>query len=156
MRPGRILAARYRGAAGDHAAVFFEDAGHGGYFRPDGSSVEREFLASPVRYGRISSRYTKARRHPILKITRPHFGIDYAAPHGTPVWAVADGTVIYRGWGGSFGNLVKIRHANGYVSYYSHLSGFADDIAVGATVAQKGVIAVDVDEQQARDRRRYH
>jgi murein DD-endopeptidase MepM/ murein hydrolase activator NlpD len=138
--PGRILAARYGGATGDHTAVYFEaKEGRGGYYRPDGTSVERQFLMAPLRYTRITSGFTNARRHPILKITRPHHGIDYAAKHGSPVWSVADGEVIYRGWAGGFGNLVKVRHADGYVSYYSHLSRF-DKIKVGDRVAQKQVI----------------
>jgi murein DD-endopeptidase MepM/ murein hydrolase activator NlpD len=141
VRPGRILAAHYRGSAGDHTALYFEeDQGRGGYYRPDGTSVEREFLVAPLRRARISSRYSSARRHPILRITRPHHGIDYAAPVGTPVWAVADGKVIYRGWAGGFGNLVKIRHARGYVSYYAHLSHFVSNLKVGQTVRQKQLI----------------
>lgn len=140
--PGRILAARYGGAVGEHTAVYFEsEEGRGGYFRPDGSSVERQFLLAPLRYSRISSRFTTARRHPILKITRPHHGIDYAAKAGSPVWSVADGEVIYRGWAGGFGNLLKIRHVKGYVSYYAHLSRFAAGLRVGDRVQQKQVVA---------------
>jgi murein DD-endopeptidase MepM/ murein hydrolase activator NlpD len=139
--PGRILAARYGGAVGEHTAVYFEfDEGRGGYFRPDGSSVERQFLMAPLRYSRISSRFSSARRHPILKITRPHHGIDYVAKAGSPVWAVADGEVIYRGWAGGFGNLLKIRHVEGYVSYYAHLSRFAAGLRVGDRIQQKQVI----------------
>ena len=139
--PGRILAARYSGAAGDHAAVYFQSAdGRGGYYRPDGSSVERNFLMAPVRYSKITSAFTNARFHPILGIWRPHHGIDYAAPAGTPIWAVADGTVIYRGVAGGFGNLVKIRHRDGYVSYYGHLSRFASGLAEGTRVSQKQLI----------------
>lgn len=141
VRPGRILAARYDGTAGRHTAIYFEaEPGRGGYYRPDGQSVEGEFLMSPLRHGRITSRYSHARFHPILKIVRPHLGIDYAAPLGTPVWSVADGTVIYRARAGSFGNLVKVRHNNGYVSYYAHLSRYAKDLHVGDHVAQKQVI----------------
>jgi len=141
VRPGRILAARYEGTAGQHTAVYFEtQEGHGGYYRPDGTSVEGQFLMAPLRHARVSSSYSAARRHPILKITRPHHGIDYAAPTGTPVWAVADGEVIYRARAGGFGNLVKIRHANGYVSYYAHLSRYAKHLKVGQKVAQKQVI----------------
>jgi murein DD-endopeptidase MepM/ murein hydrolase activator NlpD len=102
--------------------------------------VERQFLLAPLRYSRISSRFTSARRHPILKITRPHHGIDYVAKAGSPVWAVADGEVIYRGWAGGFGNLLKIRHVKGYVSYYTHLSRFAAGLHVGDRVQQKQVI----------------
>jgi len=139
--PGRILAARYTGRAGSHAAIYFEsDEGRGGYFRPDGSSVERNFLMAPVQHSRIASAFSNARFHPILGIWRPHHGIDYAAPEGTPIWAVADGKVIYRGRSGGFGNLVKIEHADGYVSYYAHLSRFAGGLAEGRRVTQKQVI----------------
>jgi murein DD-endopeptidase MepM/ murein hydrolase activator NlpD len=141
VRPGRILAASYEGTAGHHQAVYFEPSeGRGGYYRPDGSSVERSFLMAPLRHARVSSSYSQARRHPILKITRPHHGIDYAAPLGAPVWAVSDGEVIYRARAGGFGNLVKIKHSNGYVSYYAHLSRFAKGMRVGDRVEQKQVI----------------
>jgi murein DD-endopeptidase MepM/ murein hydrolase activator NlpD len=141
VRSGRILAARYSGENGEHTAVYFEPAeGEGGYYRPDGSSVEREFLMAPLRYSRISSRYTNARRHPILKITRPHHGIDYAAPLGTPVFAVSGGEVVHKSWAGGFGNLVKIKHPNGYTSYYAHLSRFSGDLRMGQTVSQKQVV----------------
>jgi murein DD-endopeptidase MepM/ murein hydrolase activator NlpD len=138
VRPGQILAARYGGAAGEHTAVYFEpEEGRGGYYRSDGSSVERQFLMAPLRYARVSSRYSETRRHPILKVTRPHHGIDYAAPTGTPVFAVAKGEVIYKSRAGGYGNLVKIRHDNGYVSYYAHLSRFTDGMSVGDRVSQK-------------------
>ncbi len=141
VRPGRILAARYAGAAGEYTALYFEsEAGRGGYYRPDGSTVQREFMMAPVRYARVTSRYSAARRHPILKIMRPHHGIDYAAASGTPVFAVAGGEVIYSGRAGGFGNLVKIRHRDGYVTYYAHLSRFADGLHVGQPVSQKQVI----------------
>ena len=139
--PGRILAARYKGAEGDLSAVYFEtEKGRGAYFRPDGSPMERAFLAAPLKYERVSSTFTYNRLHPILDISRPHLGIDFAASEGTPLWSVADGVVVYRGWGGGFGNLVKIEHANGYVSFYSHLSRFAKGLAVGDRVRQKQVI----------------
>jgi len=141
VRPGRILAAYYSGTSGALTAVYYEKAeGHGGYYRPDGTSVQRQFLVAPLRYARISSRFSSARLHPILKVTRPHHGIDYAAPTGTPIWAVADGKVIYRDKAGGFGNLVKVRHANGYISYYAHLSRFASGLRVGQTVRQKQLI----------------
>lgn len=141
VRPGRILAATYHGSAGDLSAYYFEaEEGRGGYYRDDGRSVEGQFLQAPLRYRAITSRYVDARHHPILKITRPHHGIDYAASRGTPVWSVADGKVIYRGWAGGFGNLVKVRHDNGYVSYYSHMRGFAKELIVGQKVQQKQVL----------------
>ncbi len=138
---GRILAARFDGSVGEHTAIYFEESDSmGGYFRPDGGAIERAYLAAPVEFGRISSDYSPARRHPILKVVRPHHGIDYAAREGTPIWSVADGTVIFRSWNGGFGNLVKIRHANGYVSYYAHLSRVGNGLSVGDRVAQKQVI----------------
>ena len=141
IRPGRILAARYEGAVGEHAAVYFEtEEGRGGYFRPDGTTIEGAFLVAPLRYSRITSTYTNARRHPILNVTRRHPGIDYAAAEGTQLWSIADGTVVYRGWAGASGNLVKVRHANGYVSHYAHLARFAEGLEVGQRVHQKEVI----------------
>jgi len=141
VKPGRILAARYRGGVGDHAVVYFEEAdGRGGYYRPDGSAIERSFLLAPLKFSRISSSFSKARRHPILKVTRPHHGIDYAAAPGTPIWSVAEGSVVFRGWAGASGNLVKIRHDNGYVSHYAHLARFEKGLTVGQRVHQKQVI----------------
>ena len=141
VRPGRILAAHYAGASGKHVALYFEDDdGIGGYYRPDGTSVKRQFLLAPLRFGRISSSFTTARLHPILKITRPHHGVDYAAPVGAPLWAVADGKVIFRGAAGGFGNLLKIRHSQGYVSYYAHLSRFVSGLRTGDKVKQKQLI----------------
>ncbi|MBW2229665.1 MAG: M23 family metallopeptidase [Deltaproteobacteria bacterium] len=141
VKPGRILAARYRGLMGERAAVYFAGEDDlGGYYRPDGSSIERAFLMAPLEFRRISSSFSRARQHPILKVVRPHPGIDYAAARGTPLWAIGDGRVIYRGWAGASGNLVKIRHMNGYVSSYAHLSGFQPNLAVGQRVKQKQVI----------------
>ncbi len=141
VRPGRVLAGHYNGNVGEYTVVYFENEhGAGAYFRPDGSSVERAFLAAPLEFSRISSRFTRARPHPILKVTRPHPGIDYAAPRGTPIWAVADGVVEYRARAGASGNLVRIRHAGGYTSHYAHLSKFASDLSVGDHVDQKQLI----------------
>jgi murein DD-endopeptidase MepM/ murein hydrolase activator NlpD len=139
--PGRILAARYKGAVGDLTALYFEtEQGRGAYYRPDGSPMERAFLAAPLKYERVSSTFTYSRLHPILDIARPHPGIDYAAAEGTPLWSIAEGTVAFKGWGGGFGNLLKIEHANGYVSFYSHLSRYAASLKVGDRVRQKQVI----------------
>ncbi len=141
VRPGRILAAQFKGSIGEHTAVYFEELdGIGSYFRSDGETVEQEYLAAPLKFNRISSDYSAARNHPILKVVRPHHGIDYAARTGTPLWSVADGTVIFQGISGGFGNLVKIRHAGGYVSFYAHLSAFNPNLAVGQKVKQKQVI----------------
>jgi murein DD-endopeptidase MepM/ murein hydrolase activator NlpD len=141
VRPGRILAGRYEGRYSEHTVVYFEDDdGKGAYFRPDGSSVERAFLAAPLEFSRITSRFTGARRHPILNVTRPHPGIDYAAPRGTPIWAVAEGVVEYRARAGASGNLIRIRHQGGLTSHYAHLASFAKGISVGSRVEQKQII----------------
>jgi len=141
VRYGRVLAAEYRSSKRNFVAVWFEDEhGPGDYFTPDGNSVRRAFLKAPVKYSRISSRYTTARLHPVLHTTRPHEGVDYAAPVGTPVWSVANGQVIYTGWSGGFGRLIKVKHTNGYISYYGHLSRFASGLRVGQTVSQKQLI----------------
>ena len=141
VRYGRILAGQYRSASREMTAIYFEDeAGYGDYFTPEGTSVRRAFLRAPLKYSRISSRYSNSRLHPILKVRRPHRGIDYAAPRGTPIWAVADGKVIFQGWSGGFGRLVKVRHNNGYVSYYGHLQKFSTKLAVGSRVKQKQIV----------------
>ena len=141
VRPGKILAGRYTGRSGEHTVVYYEDDnGQGAYFRPDGSGIERAFLAAPLEFSRITSRFTNARRHPILNITRPHPGIDYAAPYGTPIFSVADGVVEFRARAGASGNLVRIRHSGGYTSHYAHLSRFARDLNVGDKVRQKEII----------------
>lgn len=141
VRPGRILAGRYAGRSGEHTVVYYENGnGEGGYFRPDGSSIERAFLAAPLEFSRITSRFTNARRHPILKITRPHPGIDYAAPYGTPIFSVADGVVEFSARAGASGNLVRIRHTGGFTSHYAHLSRFARGLRVGDKVKQKQII----------------
>jgi murein DD-endopeptidase MepM/ murein hydrolase activator NlpD len=111
-----------------------------GYYNEQGVSLKRAFLKIPLRFNRISSKFSRARKHPILGGIRPHFGVDYAAPPGTPIWAVADGTVISCGWGGGFGNQVVLRHMNGYTTYYGHLSGFGPGIRTGARVRQKQII----------------
>ena len=141
LGPGRIVAARYTNADDEYDAVYFETAeGRGGYYRLDGSSVERQFLRAPLNYRRISSRFTSSRLHPILKVRRPHPAIDYAAPMGTPVWSVANGTAIFRGVLGGLGKTVKVRHTNGYVSFYAHLSRFPKGLDVGDRVRQKQVV----------------
>lgn len=141
VRYGTVLGGQYRSGDRELVAVYFEDAdGYGDYYTPEGHAMRRAFLRAPVRYSRISSRYSHSRLHPVLKVRRPHHGVDYAAPLGTPVWAVADGVVQYVGWNGGFGRLVRVRHANGYVSYYGHLSSFQKGLKTGARVKQKDVI----------------
>jgi murein DD-endopeptidase MepM/ murein hydrolase activator NlpD len=141
VRYGSILGAQYRASEKQFTALYFEEQdGYGDYYTPLGNSVRRSFLRAPLKYSRISSRYTKSRLHPILKVRRPHEGIDYAAPTGTPIWAVADGVIIHKGWNRGLGRLLKIRHNNGYVSYYGHLSKYAKGMEVGKRVTQREVI----------------
>jgi len=110
------------------------------YYKEEGVSLRRPFLKAPLRFDRISSRFSHARRHPILGGIRPHHGVDYAAPAGTPVWAVADGTVISVGWSGGFGKLMILRHRNGYKTYYGHLNRYSSGIKKGVRVQQKQII----------------
>lgn len=141
LGPGRILAAKYHGGGGELAAIYYEtEPGRGGYYRPDGTSVQGQFLAAPLNYSRITSSFSPARFHPILRRTRPHLGVDYAAPVGTPIWSVGNGVVSYAGWMNGYGRLVKVRHADGLESYYAHMSRFANGLRVGQPVRQKQVI----------------
>lgn len=110
------------------------------YFDARGNSLRREFLKSPLRYSRITSRFSLKRLHPIRKIYRPHYGVDYAAPVGTPVQATASGVVTYTGWNGAAGRMIKIRHNNAYETMYLHLRSFAPSIRVGARVQGGQVI----------------
>ncbi len=138
---GKILLAHYKGsAAGDNYAYYFEYGDSHGYFKKDGNSLKSQFQKSPLKYTRISSGYTNKRFHPVLKIYRPHRGIDYAAPLGTPVKTVADGTVTYSGWKGQSGKVVIIQHKNGYTSSYGHLHRIPSNIKKGVRVKQGQVI----------------
>jgi murein DD-endopeptidase MepM/ murein hydrolase activator NlpD len=110
------------------------------YYDEKGNSLKKTFLKVPLQFTRISSQFSRARKHPILGGLRPHYGIDYAAPMGTPIWAVADGTVVSVGWGAGFGKQVILQHKNGYRTYYGHLSGYGSGIKNGQRVAQKQVI----------------
>ena len=140
---GKLLGALYRPQDADasHLAFFFEDpSGHQGYYDWEGRSVRKAFLKSPLEFRRVSSRFSYARLHPILGRSLPHLGVDYAAPPGTPVHAVADGVVADVSRSGGSGKQVTLRHGLGYQSRYLHLSRFAADLRVGARVSQKQVI----------------
>jgi murein DD-endopeptidase MepM/ murein hydrolase activator NlpD len=140
VRNGRILFAEYESEGRRHTGVYFRDGDGSGYYTPDGESLRRAFLKSPLEFTRISSGYTRARRHPILGGVRPHLAVDYAAPHGTPVWAVADGTVEFAGYSGGNGNTVVLRHRASFKTMYNHLSRFGPGIRKGVAVAQRRVI----------------
>ncbi len=138
---GRILAAEFRNDRKTWQAVLYEDGkGRPAYYSPEGKSLKKAFLKAPLSYTRISSGYSSRRLHPITKTWKPHPAIDYAAPAGTPVNAVADGTVLEAARNAFNGNYVKIRHRNGYETMYLHLSRFARGIRKGASVAQGQVI----------------
>ncbi len=137
---GDILAAFGCVNGREHWAIRYECRGKEGYYDLDGRNLKKAFLKSPLRYRRISSGFTHRRLHPILRIVRPHLGIDYAAPAGTPVWAVGDGVVVYAGWKGGYGRFIEIRHNSVYSTTYGHLSRFARGIRRGARVRQGQVI----------------
>lgn len=123
-----------------YAIPFFQD-GELGYWDENGNSLRKSFLLAPLSYTRISSGFSNGRLHPILRIVRPHHAVDYAAPAGTPVYAIGDGTITQRGWTSGGGNTIRIRHTTGKLeSRYMHLQGFAKGIAVGSRVKQGEVI----------------
>lgn len=133
----RVLAAAYDGAeTGRKLAAYYNK----NYYDENGDSVRSLFLRAPLHYRRISSYFTGRRFHPVLKYVRPHFGIDYAAPSGTPVSAVADGTVTFAGRKGGNGNLVMLRHGAGYATSYGHLSRIRKGIRSGARVSQGDIV----------------
>lgn len=136
---GNLVAVEYVGKAGTARAFWYEDETSDvrGYFTDEGQALKKEFLKTPLKYTRISSDYSHNRYHPVLHKYQKHLGVDYAAPVGAPVWAVASGTVTFVGTKGANGNLVAIQHANGYTSYYAHLSKFAKGLEVGDLVDQK-------------------
>ena len=138
---GKILASYLNNAGAEHYAYYFEQNGKGEYFDKEGDNLRKAFLKAPLNYRRISSTFTNARKHPVTKVVRPHHGVDYAAPTGTPVSTIGDGTVIEKGWdkkGG--GNYIKVKHNSTYTTTYMHLNGFAKGIQKGSKVKQGQVI----------------
>lgn len=124
-----------------YPAVRYQIEGRGAmYWNETGESLKKAFLKAPLRFTRISSGFTYARRHPVLKIVRPHTGVDYAAPAGTPVMSIGDGVVIFKGWTNGGGNTVKIKHNKIYTTSYMHLKSFAKGLATGKRVNQGEVI----------------
>lgn len=137
---GRIWGAKFTQSGKEFYAIPFRQGGKIQYWEADGGSLRKQMLKAPLKYSRISSRFTYARKHPIYKVYRPHTGVDYAAPKGTPVHAVADGVVIFKGWGGGGGNTLKIKHAGNLQTGYLHLSRFAKGISKGSRVSQGQLI----------------
>ena len=138
---GDILAVSFEQAGRVSRAFLFKRDGKQGYYDANGSPCKRQFLKAPLQYSRISSRFSRGRFHPVLRIVRPHHGVDYAAPSGTPVMSVGDGTVIARGWdpkGG--GNYIKVRHNATFTTCYMHLKGIAGGTQTGARISQGELI----------------
>jgi len=141
VRVGRVVAAEFLNGRRVFQGVWFEsEPGQGGYYTPGGLSLRRAFLRSPLEFSRISSGFSNARYHPILQEMRAHRGIDYAAPIGTPIKAVANGTVDFVGRQGGYGNLVVLAHANNVTTVYGHMNSFAPSVRKGARVNQGDVI----------------
>jgi murein DD-endopeptidase MepM/ murein hydrolase activator NlpD len=138
---GKIYVTYFRHQGGEYYAIPFMQDGIESYFDLDGKSLRKAFLKAPLRFSRISSRFSESRMHPILKIRRPHHGIDYSAPRGTPVEAIGDGKIIEASFSYSGGgNMIKIRHNSIYTTAYLHLSKFAAGMSVGKIVKQGDII----------------
>ncbi|MFH1161521.1 MAG: peptidoglycan DD-metalloendopeptidase family protein [bacterium] len=139
---GNIIACEFESGGKKFYAFYFVQDSVGEYFDELAQRLQRTFLKAPLRFSRISSRFSHARKHPILKIYRPHFGVDYSAPRGTPVVALGDGKVIEAGWHGGFGRYVRIRHNSVYSTGYGHLSGYGPGIKAGKYVKQGDVSGI--------------
>jgi murein DD-endopeptidase MepM/ murein hydrolase activator NlpD len=138
---GPIVAAEYVNAGRSCTAVRYAvTAGSPGYYDRQGRPLRKQFLRAPLRYTRVTSRFSLSRKHPVLGRRMPHWGVDYGAPVGTPVMVTGDGVVSFVGWLGGGGNTVKVRHGGGYVTAYLHLSRAAAGTRAGVRVRQGQVI----------------
>ena len=138
---GAILAARFVNRGTTYTAIRYTTSrGESGYYTADGNNVRKAFIRTPVDFARISSRFSKGRKHPILNKIRAHKGVDYAAPRGTPIKAAGDGKVILAGTKGGYGNTVVIQHGSRYRTLYAHMQGFAKNVRSGSTVKQGQII----------------
>lgn len=138
---GEIYAVQFDHYGEENYAFIFDQDNRMDYFDEKGASLRKAFLKAPLKFSRISSRFSHSRMHPVLRIRRPHHGIDYAAPKGTPVMSIGDGTVIARAYqrrGG--GNYLKVKHNSVYTTTYMHLSGYAKGVTTGSRVEQGQVI----------------
>ena len=142
---GRILAAEYVNGPRKYQALLFHDPeGRPAYYTADGKSLQKAFLRSPLKFGApVTSHFSKARFHPILKTYRPHLGTDYGAPTGTPVQTIGSGRVVFAGRKGGDGNMVHVAHSNGYETYYLHLSRIfvhtGERVEIGKTIGLVGM-----------------
>jgi murein DD-endopeptidase MepM/ murein hydrolase activator NlpD len=133
---GEVVVAEFNNDGRQHRAIrFIDDNGRSDYYTPDGNSVRKAFLRSPVDF-RVSSSFNPNRLHPVLKTRRPHRGVDYAAPHGTPIKASGDGKVIFRGVKSGYGNVVILQHGGNITTLYAHMSRFASSARTGSRVRQ--------------------
>ena len=140
IQTGHILAAEIINDGKKHQAVRYTDKnGHTGYFSPDGYGMHQAFLRTPVNFTRISSHFG-TRNHPVLHKLRQHKGVDYSAPHGTPVQATGDGKVIFVGKRGGYGNVIELQHGSRYSTLYAHLSRFPKGLRIGSEVKQGQII----------------
>ncbi len=138
---GRVFAAEFVNQGEKHQAFYFKNGKEGGgYYDAEGRSAKKAFLRAPLSFRRISSGFTHSRLHPILRVRKPHLGIDYAAPTGTPVWTVGDGTVVKKGYNKAAGNFVVLRHSRTYSTRYNHLSRYARGLKTGKKYEQGQVI----------------
>jgi murein DD-endopeptidase MepM/ murein hydrolase activator NlpD len=136
VRSGRVLAAEFSNRKTTYRAIWFQDLwGKGGYYTPEGTNLRKTFLRSPLEFSRITSRFG-VRRHPIFQHWRAHQGVDYGAPTGTRVKSTGEGVVAFAGRRSGYGNLVVLRHHDGYSTYYAHLRNFARGLKAGRRVAQ--------------------
>jgi murein DD-endopeptidase MepM/ murein hydrolase activator NlpD len=141
VKPGRILAAEFVNDGRAYQAVWYQHAnGRGDYYSLYGKPIKKAFLRSPLEFSRISSGFTSSRFHPVLERFRAHTGVDYAAPTGTGVKAVADAVVEFAGWQNGYGNVVILRHEKRYTTLYGHLSAFGQHVRTGSLVSQGDVI----------------
>ena len=138
---GRVLAVEFVNKGKPYQAVYFEaNDKERGYYTPDGKNLRKAFLRSPLKFSRISSRFSRSRYHPVLKKRRAHKGVDYAAPRGTPVRATANGTVAVSTRHRGYGKLIILKHRGRYSTAYAHLSAFAKDLRKGKRVNQGDII----------------
>ena len=138
---GRILAAEFTNQGKTYRASYFQMPGtKGDYFSPDGKSMRKAFLRSPLEFSRVSSGFSNSRLHPVLNTIRAHKGVDYAAPIGTKVKVTADGTVAQIGKQNGYGNVVVVNHQGRYSTVYGHLSAFVKGMRQGQHVNQGDLI----------------
>ena len=142
LRTTKILAAEFVNQGETYKAVRYElTNGNEEYFTPEGRSLRKTYLKSPVKFSRISSRFSASRKHPVLGYTRAHRGVDYAASSGTPIRAIGDGTVVLSNWKGGYGRFVEVRHTNSaHSTAYAHLQKYGRGIKRGARVKQGQII----------------